>query len=749
MEKLIRRRRASFAPAVLGTFLALTPAVHAQETSGASADSGWGDIIVTAQRREESSQTVPIALTAIGAADLRAAQITDVRALQHAAPGLNLQSSVGDRSAIAASIRGLYLSDSIVTLDPAVGFYLNGVYLARTVGLNQGLVDIGRVEVLRGPQGTLYGRNTIGGAVNIVPNEPEDEIGGEISASLGTYSTFTGTAIVNAPLTEWAAFRVAYQHSEHDGYGVNSLRREPLGNDNSEFVRASLKLESGSFKALIVGDLGELDGGPQMSRIYFARPCGPTGRANCLPALSGNPDDTLENYTGLPFYDARGGIGGGFETVNRGVSATLTWDFGGVTAKSITAWRKLRRTIDQIDVDGTPYVVLDTLFNEQKQRQFSQELQLLGNGLDERLEWILGAYYFTEKASDMSSASNLFPFSMAVPNITDATVHNKSYAGYAQATFEPVDSLRVTAGLRYSKDTRDLISRNRFGPAETCALAPDLLDVPGVCQASLPKRSFDYWPWTVGVDWQANDAILVYAKVSRGFRSGGYNLRGSNMASLDPFGPEQATSFEAGFKGTLLDQLLRINAALYHTDYDDIHLNTLTAFGTIALSRTENAGKARIRGAELEITLMPAKGLRLSASGSITDPEYTELNPGATASLDDRFQGVPKYTYGLVGDYRRAMPGGSVALHVDWSWRSRVYQSQNRAASTAPYGLLNARAAFGVDALEGFEFSLWARNITNRKYYTRSLDFTGSVHGVIIGFPGDPRTYGAGISYKF
>jgi iron complex outermembrane receptor protein len=687
-------------------------------------------------------------MTAIGADQIARGMISDVRELQFAAPSLNLQSAAGDRSAIIAAIRGLAVSDSLVTLDPSVGFYLNGVYVARAPGTNSGLVDIQRVEVLRGPQGTLFGRNTIGGAINVVPREPTDEFQGSLWGSLGNYDMFRAGAVLNTPLSTTVAARIAFQHNEHGGYGRDTLLNRPLSDENSNFARLSVRTRNGPLTALVVGDWSDFYGGPTFSRLIHANTnCNlASSQGPCIPALTGHPTDALTNYLGPPFFTNQAELPGKFSAKTRGVSGVLTYDLGDATLKSITAYRKLHRTVGGYDNDGTPYIILETLLNDEHQKQVSQEFQAYGKSIGARLDWIFGAYFFDEHGQDFSFTRALLPITTVFPSSSNGRVINKSYAAYGQFTYEVADGVKATAGLRYTKDERTLISANKNGGI--CTVDARLLDQPGICKATL-SRDFKYWPWTVGLDWTPAPDLLVYGKVSRGFRAGGFNLRGTTSSSLDPFGPERATSYEAGVKGGFLQRRLRINAAVYNTHYDDIQISTRIASGSLVVNRTENAGQARIRGGELEITALPTPDLRFSASGSYTDPKYTRIGPGASVKLSSKFFSYSKYTYSVALDYDRDLDIGRANLHVDWNWRSEIFNSQVATGVTPAYGLLSATASITPNWNDNLKLSIWGRNINDKQYYNRIIDLSQAVHGIANAEPGEPRTYGISATYEF
>jgi len=740
----------------------MTAPAFAAEKAPASASSAnqLQEIIVTATRREQTLQTIPIAVTAVSGADLKRSDVHDIKGLQFMAPSLHFGGSTGDRTTLLASMRGIYVSESLSTLDPAVGVYLNGVYIARTTGLNLALVDIQRVEVLRGPQGTLFGRNTMGGAINILPVEPTHDFTGSLGGAVGNFDTRRITGVVNVPMGEHFAARVAAEHSENSGWGRNTRLNKPLNDDNVNFLRVSLKGDVGPLTALVVYDFSKLTGGSQLSKVIFANPCGgPNSTGPCsVPPFAGHPEDAgLAKYINTPFYENQGDNWGPFIAKAQGVSGVLTYDLGGVaTAKSITAYRTtLRRSYTGYDIDGTPYGLLQTTGSGVKQFEASEEFQIYGKALDNRLDWIGGLYYFNEQGHDglpTGATLNLFPLSQTL-NIQDGQALNKSVGAFGQVTYAVMDNLKFTAGIRYTKDKRQLISRNRnnFPPNEQCLIAASLVDVPGVCRVTLPVKTFSYKPWTLGVDWTPVTDTLVYGKISRGFRAGGYNLRGTSAVTLDTFGPESAMSYEVGVKSSLLDRRLRVNAAVFDVEYHDIQVvrQVPTGIGLATANRVDNAARARIRGGELEVQAVVTESLKLSMSGSYTDPKYTAVLPGAAVQLTDRFLGVAKKTLSLAADYHLDAPMGATDLHAEYDWRSRVWYSQNLVGSQPAYGIVNGTIAFHPSSNDKLSFQAYGRNLLGKKYYDRVLDQTTNAIGIAIGVQAAPRMYGISANYEF
>lgn len=738
------------------------------------------DIVVTAQRREERLQDVPIAVTALSGEQLDQNQIDDIASIQYSTPSFTLSPHPGDPTSTGIGLRGLVQSDSLLTLDPAVGVYVDGVYLARSAGGNLNMVDMERVEVLRGPQGTLFGRNTTGGALNLTSHAPTDEFGGYARVSLGDYDQRTFVGVLNIPVIpgEFDA-RIAYQHTEHSGYGYNAFLDRELADDNTDFVRASAVVRpNDTWTFNFVGDYTNRDSNEQMTRLAHVNP---TGTQNLIPlvcsATAPNPPippaqapflaslcpfgqvgDTLANYLDGDFHTNYSDNPGRLEVEAWGVSGTITGDFDWGTLRSISAFRTVSRNSGG-DLDGTPYVLLGQtppVPQRMEQEQFSQEVQLFGTAFGDRLDWIVGVYYFQESGFDDSTNSALWPLNLAYTFVR-GDVENTSSAVYAQFSYELFPDFTITAGARYTEDQRSLITRNRsvnqLTGVVTCQITNALLDNPpfnpadpSTCVATLPEQSFSYTPFTIGADWRLNEQALVYLKFSRGFRAGGFSLRGgTTTGAFAPFFPEQVESLEAGVKLDLLDRRLRFNAAVYQADYTDIQQSVITAGPTGPSTEVRNVGEGEITGGEVEVTALVGN-LTLIGTLGIVDAEYT-----AGPNVGAPFARTPEMTYSFAADYPIHLGDMTLNLHADYSWRDEAFFGGSTAIIPQmfepAYGLWNAMATLDIN--DNLTFAVWGKNLTDEEYHLSRLDLVSAGLGIITGFQGEPRTVGATLTYRF
>jgi iron complex outermembrane recepter protein len=766
----------------------IATAAQAQDDQTAQVE----EIVVTARRTEENLQRTPVAVTATTGAALERAQINRVDQLQNIAPGLVIQPAVAQPGSAAFALRGQSSPDGLIGVDQAVGVYVDGVYVARSSGALFNFVDVERVEVLRGPQGTLFGRNTTGGAINLITRKPTGVFEGMVRGRIGNYDAWETTAVLNVPIMgDQLAFRGVFQHSEHDGYGFNAAFNESVGSDKTDFFRGALLFapEGVPLRALLLGDYtnrrtgGELIGlksftptGTQGALIGICS--GPNARPTC--PFRGPAGDNLGRYAlsvqgkdnFYTVFNSMPGIYGDAET--GGASLTLDYELNdNLAVKSITAYRRIV-TASLSDNDGTPYVYTGGLTrsdgNYIRQQQISQELQVAGKAMDGRLSYIAGGFYFHEGGLDKSKSYSVFPLSPAL-GYNEASVKNDSYAAYGQVTFNITEAVRFTGGLRYTEDKRWMRRLNRAEiPGNsgifTCSMAAATLD-PGVfCQATT-SRTYNYLSYTAGFDWQATENAFLYIKTSRANRSGGFNTRATVGGPAVGFDPERVTDYEVGAKLDLLDRRARFNVAAFYSDYENVQRNVPVVIpgSTLLSSGIQNAATGEIKGLELELTVRPTTALQLSAAATFLDPKYKRFTiPGAAGAVidvsDTPFAYAPKQAYVFSADYTVPLGMGDLNLHADYAWRSTTYSvgplvgpglfgATNSTTNRIPsYGLLNAQATLRLMD-ERLEIGVYGRNLTKEKYFQRLLALEDTALGLTSYLPGDPRTYGVTATFHF
>lgn len=782
-----------------------------------AASTGLTDIIVTARKIAENQQDVPVAVTAFTGDDLVKQNAQQVENLAAFTPGMSSRQGSSSPTALTITLRGQVQTDILATLDPSVGTYVDGVYWARSYGLNGSLLDIRSVEVLKGPQGTLFGRNTTGGALLISTNDPDlDDFGGRLSVTYGRFNEFETSGVVNVPIVnDRVALRVAVSRLTRDGYtrnvipgtantiltGNTVVDRGPFtANQNGQRFdnrdrwsgRAKLLIKpTDTFSLLFSGEYYDVDETVPAREIRFAtnaytaanatystantaglfvglitgNPIATAGSAGVAllngeaATLAANPRITSNNER--PYATAR--------TYTYGLTATLDVPWG--EAKLITSARRVR-TSAGLDLEGSQYPIHFTE-GQQKLKQQSAELQTTGTAFGDALDFAAGVFAFHESGFDQS-------ISITVPALNGATSHfyglidNDSMGVYAQASYHITPALTFTGGLRYSVDDKRLETRNnnyiRATGATICSVIPVApfvvsQEIVGPEQCAFRRGdSFAGWSWTAGLDYKFTDDIMAYAKASKGFRSGGQNLRAPSAVAFLPFKPEIAHSYEIGLKSEFFNRRVRLNLAAYTTDVSNIQRTTLIATApvppsTVAGTATilSNAGKARIRGVEAELTAVIAPGFTITASGALTDPKYVKFADLSGDRSFERFVGVAKSQYGIAADYSTEISSeAELNLHVNYSWRGDtpvseynwVPNPQNETikemTTAKALGLLGARIAVEYG---NFELAVYGRNLTNERKYVTNLAVLPL--GYITGIRQEPRTFGVSGSFKF
>ena len=707
---------------VLGTVCGLPGMAMAQEIS--RNQSGIEEIVVTAQKREENLQRVPVSIVALAGEALENRGVSDVTDLRTVVPSLQIEPHPNSAATAVVFIRGIGNPDDQITQDPGVALYFDGVYVARSQGLVGEVAELQRVEVLRGPQGSLYGRNATGGAINFITKAPElGRFGAQQQLTLGNDAQFRSRTRVNIPLGETAALELGYLRSEKNGFVRNlgsGVKR--FGDKRRDGYRAAMLWQpSEHFEIRYAYDRSDIEDTPAfLAMVPF------------YPAKADRPT------AGSPFVNnlQRGDV------TTQGHNLTATWKPGeNLTLKSITGYRKLHNKTYQDYHTGIagPFPFFTTAV-DMKQKQFSQELQLIGEAFNSQIDYVLGAYYFDESAKGFDTMVT----SQAVSD-RFVTADNKSYAAYGQMTYSPdfLDGkLHLTAGLRWSKDKRQATNRTIDTP---------LAGLPVISPVGHGDRSFSNVSPTFVLAYDITDKVSAYAKVVRGYKTGGFNVRASSITRFNEgFDAETLTSYEAGLKSTLFDDRLRVNVAVHKADYKDIQINVGSDPNRPNTTDVLNAGEATIQGVELDITVKPARTLTLSASYSYLDAKYDKIIDAHGDNIAGSFvyRDAPKNTVSasLQYDFPQT-PFGNPSLFVDYYYQSKVYgRVVDSRFVNSGYGLLNARLSLSDIPFAGGKgrVALFGRNLTNKNYYI--AHFTAAVPTAIFG---EPRAYGAELQLEF
>ncbi|GAA5063142.1 hypothetical protein GCM10023208_34070 [Erythrobacter westpacificensis] len=615
------------------------PLDEAETENQDEAVSGLGTIVVTAQRREESLQDTPISVAAFSAESLAQTGTRDISDIAQLTPNVSIDNAVtlsGSSVASSLFIRGVGQSDFLLTTDPGVGLYLDGVYIARSVGSLLDVVDVERIEVLRGPQGTLYGKNTIGGAINVVTQRPSfSGIEGQIRGTLGSADRHDLIASVNIPLADTAALRVSGATLNQDGFVTLVDSGVKLGNRNRWTVRGALAFDIGDNLSVdIAGDYLKARESGGATTLVEIEPQGVQVIANQMLGLTYD-DRFIPSDPYLAFGQATGS-----DAEVWGISATLTYDLGNVTFKSITGYRGFNSFFER-DGDQSPLTLLFT-DSLQSQTQFTQEVQVLGDAFDGAVDFIAGGYYGNEQGDDFA---NLVTRQLAVV-LDQQDIDTESLAAFGQVTVRPLDGLSITGGIRYTKDTKTVDSNIFIGEVTpgTGGPPPFVVGLP-IVPRGLVKRSFDKVTYRLAIQYEWTDDLMTYATFSTGFKSGGFVQRNAVFSPAVPsFGPETVEVFEAGIKWTGFKNRLRLNAAAFTNSYDDLQITVLVPFAAGLAPQTQNAGTAEINGFEIDAELLLGDALHLSGGIGYLDADYTSLAPSVVGvTLDSELVRAPEW----------------------------------------------------------------------------------------------------------
>ena len=757
--------------------LAASPAL-AQETPQ-SADDGIGDIVVTAQKRAENIQDVPIAISAVGSQYLESRGIDSIDKLGTIAPNVKIERAPASKTISQISIRGSVTINPAITWEPAVGLYLDGVYIAKAQGSIFDVADLERVELLRGPQGTLYGRNALAGAVNLVTKKPSGEAGGSVDLTYGSFNELRVRGVLDLPQMGPFSVKLSGQYRKRDGL-VDLVPDHPVVGGRTDSI------DSGSFMVQVRAQLSDnvtADYTFDYSKARQDPPFSQLLRVN----RNGDPRDIFDPAS--PGY----AFGGAFFPLdlytnpNRSTTAaidapayersrsyghalTLTADLGAVTIKSITAYRDLDWA-DGLDLDGSP---LPVAFTQRitDYHAFSQELQLTGEAGDGRLNYVFGAFYFDEKAETLNPQTY---FGGGVDLQSDYGSNTEAFALYAQLDYKLTDSLKISLGGRYTHEKKDVrrYFRVNFDPANGI-FSP--LVVADIAYGVIPDATYNNFSPAVTVAWEANPNVNFYARFAQGFKSGGFNGETNVFVApttacpsgatelCTPYRPEKVDSYELGMKTRLADGRVIFNVAAFRSEHKDMQLSVFTA-STGAASIVKNAAAARIQGLEFETVLRPLDSLTINASLAILDPKYKSfIDGGIDVSANRAFPHAPKTTAAIGFDWQAAKGGwGKLNFYGDLSYVSSYYTfpyplvtptvSDQNANSSKSKGrsIVNLRASLSEIPVGGAtaEVSVFVRNLTKEDNPSNFIDFGPGFGGILLGYFPEPRTFGVTVGLKF
>lgn len=760
----------------------------------AQAEAVLDEVIVTAERRETRLQDTPVAVTAISAEELRVASVVNVTDVGRLAPNMFFKggaNSAGTANNAQIYLRGIGQTDFLPTSDPGVGLYLDEVYLGRSVGGVLSLPDVERIEVLRGPQGTLFGRNTIGGAVQVVTRKPVlQEFDTWAQFTLGSDDWQKVEGAVNVPLGASAAARVTAQHNSRDGYSRSTAAPFEWGTEKTTTARAQLKWQPAeSFDLLVSGDYYKQDQTSAPGILYYndftAMQSVPGFYNAFMPALTGAPPLTPADVQKLgdledPFLNSATGPSVD-DNESYGAALIANWRVSeGLSLKSISAYRDMDAAFANDADEIAPRIGwTDEVF---KQHQFSQELQASGSA--GRLQWVGGGYYFREHGNSdavgilvpgLFTALGQLPAAVIplAPGVVcpapfpapcaggrgnplnvalDITQHAlndlvvTSYAAFGQFNYRFTDRWSGTLGARYSRESKDYFTSSAKVESSQ-ALGVTIYNVPPTRR----KATFNDFSPKVGLEYKARDSLLLYGNYSEGFRSGTFNGRASAQRAVEAVDPESVKNFELGFKSEWGGRTVRLNGAAFFTTYRDIQFISVESDPTAGyIVFLRNADEAEVYGFELEGLAQLTDDVLAYANVGHTHSEITSIDPllSLTTGVDkgDQLRKSPEWTFAVGGQYTRRTRFGRLVGRVDYNWQDKVFHEASNApiAAEDAYGLLNLRLAW-QSSDDHWEVAGFVRNAADETSFN-SLFIQGGTQAVA--YPARGREWGVSLLWR-
>ncbi len=741
---MLRANRRSMARALwLGTgavLIAASPAIAAEKAvvADTAADAGLSEIIVTATRSAQSLSKVSASVTAIAGDQIGAGGIKDVGSLAQAVPNV----SVGDQFGVNRTfIRGIGLTSIDLGADGAVAFLQDGVLIARPAAQLSGFYDIDRVEVLRGPQGTLYGRGATAGAINLITKKPTDELTGYARASYGNYNAVTLEGGVGGPLLgDKILARVSGKYDRHDGYGKNLFTGADVDNRDAWALRGSLLFKFSDDVDLLVSAEHFNESDNNYAFHYFGPTVAPENALGSI--LGGDTIITRAAKLGIPvnYRD----IYSDQEALNRrhgtDVMGTLEWHPGDLNIKSITAYRDFSR-FNRDDLDASNVWMFGQNNYDEKSKTFSQEF--IGTWKCDKWDLLFGASYFHETLDGsvrvpLVNLGILFGLPADTFNSQNylqiGTVTINAYGVYGQATYHLTDKLKLTAGARYSYEKRKGVGSFQFlGNVSTDK-----------------EKGWGAVTPTFQLSYQASDATLLYASITRGFKSGVINVGSQN----DVINPEYAWGYEAGIKTSALDGKVAGSLAAFYIDYSDLQVGFVGADSVVT---TVNAASARNYGLEFELRAKPTPQWNFTMFATYLNAKYRDFVTGdyrqgfAQVQLaGNRLSNAPEFSARFGTDYDIPIGDAKLNLRADLNWQDRVYFTEfnNADATQAPYATINAGVRY-TSASGLWSVDVWGRNLTDKFIISNNIITAPLYNSIRVGSLAPPRTYGVTLGVNF
>lgn len=715
-------------------------------------------VIITAQKRSEDIQEVPVAVTAIPGDTLQELGVTDVLDLNALSPSLQVKTD--DNAANPKIfIRGIGLNDFNPNTASAVAIYSDGVYVGSPLAQMGQFFDLERVEVLRGPQGTLYGRNTTGGAINLISRKPSDTLEAGAYLEYGSFNSITAEAGVGGPIAPGVlAYRVAGAYVTNDGHSLNRL----TGNRGNDTDRGSARLTlswtpSDNLEGLFQLRYGRSNGGSiwAYNRSLFPSTPAATGPDGfCAPAYYTSGDCTdLAGYanTSTNLYQGDYHLEGKDEVETYGASATLTLDLGDMSLVSVTGYDNADRD-DVEDTDAGPTDILTARYRA-KQWAASQEVRLQSNG-DNALDWVLGVYLARDELEtnsyyDVFRVANSGDPGVDLPQGIGVfgwpfTQDTDSYAVFGQVDYDLTDQLTATVGLRYSADNKTF----HYDSTYASNVGDPTFNIFPTVDAS---RTFDSVSGRLGLKYTVNDDVNVYATYNRGYKSGGFfSGQSTDPASLLPYDDEIVDAYEVGLKSQLFDGFLTANIAAFTYDYQDMQVYTLVVDPNtnLTVQNFTNASNAKVSGLEVELAASPVDGLDLSLGASFLDATYEDFQSAGDDYSGNQLPNAPEVSVTASGRYAWGLMGGEASAQADVSYRSKVYYDTRNVErlSDGDRTFVNLRFGWKPEG-DNWEFGVFGRNVFGETNISDIIPIEGL--GFDLFSMGPRSTFGAFLRYDY
>lgn len=742
-------------------------------TALAAGEVGLEEVTITATRRSESLQDVASSATVFSGEDLRALRVLEPKDLAEQTPGLLTKYGPNGLATVGFYMRGVGINDFTGTVDPSVGVYVDEVFQPTPDMLNFAVYDMQRVEVLRGPQGTLYGRNSTAGAVNFLTNRPTAEQEGFVRLGYGSYGNTTLTGAISGALSDTLQGRLSFNainSSGNKGYSFNRFTGNRLGKIESIAVRGQLQwAPSDDFNLRVMYNFGDSKSEQALLRHVGTRTPGNVG-AICAAVIAGRVDEaTCTDFVGYQdrdndVYDGAADVDPILDLSSNDVTLTAEWKLSRATLTAITGYADFSKRQSQ-DIDATPFVVANNnTWNDVK--NISQEVRLTSDD-SWGLPWIVGVNY---AKTDVDWFQTIDLSAIAIPTSNGATQSTKSWAMFGQLTIPLGEKFELVGGLRYTDEKREWAGATFVGTFGNLAAAY-ASGAPRLSQLPLPATDpraggpLDF-PTSVSkgkLDFQAiakyqpSDDAMYYVSISEAFRSGGYSSAVIfSQSSLEPYNAETLRAYEVGAKLSLADNRVRFNTSAFFYDFKGFQANFVRA--TEASARLQNAGDAEIRGLEASLDWLPTQGLALSAGLSLLDTEITKssvVRPPLDGGPDTTIKGnevpnAPSMTFNGRASY--TVPVSSTlqtAFQVDFNYVDSHFLEPNNREYLAENGYFLANARVSVQPQDGpWQVSAFVRNLTGEEYRSSAQDLA-----LALGFSeivmGMPRTWGVEFEYRF